>query len=452
MIEAFPAPGGAGATGSGLTCIVDTPLQRAAGIADSVDRALADWVSWGGRTAVDSSWARLYLERSCHDVYDWLEGFGIEWDSLIRTEGNSVPRQHHPRGGGAAVMDALLGAARSPRVEWLLSTAVVGLSRRGDVVAGVLAKSDGKSWEIPARAVLLATGGFANSESMLARYGPALPEGGRLLRGGAEQALGLGHELLAEAGADFVGLDRVWAYAYGLVDPADPAEGRGLAFWLTNDVWVNLEGRRFHDESRRGGASATPALLQQPGATCWSIFDAAEVKQIEIPHPRYRSPDGSPNRAAIEGVLTGSRWIRSATTLAALADATGLPAAALTQTIEQMNHWAGAGDRVDPEFGRPLEIFRPVTVPPFYAAQFFPLARKCLGGVRTDLSGRVLRTDGSTIEGLYAGGELAGMAGGHVNGRAALEGTMFGPSLLSGRVAAGAIADVVTQELGIDRA
>lgn len=27
------------------------------------------------------------------------------------------------------------------------------------------------------------------------------------------------------------------------------------------------------------------------------------------------------------------------------------------------------------------------------------------------------------------------MAGGHINGRAALEGTMFGPSLFSGRVA-----------------
>jgi hypothetical protein len=39
------------------------------------------------------------------------------------------------------------------------------------------------------------------------------------------------------------------------------------------------------------------------------------------------------------------------------------------------------------------------------------------------------------IEGLYAAGEIAGMAGGHINGRAALEGTMLGPSIFSGRVA-----------------
>ena len=41
------------------------------------------------------------------------------------------------------------------------------------------------------------------------------------------------------------------------------------------------------------------------------------------------------------------------------------------------------------------------------------------------------------IAGLYAAGELCGMAGGHINGRAGLEGTMLGPSVFSGRVAGG---------------
>ncbi|MBT7235510.1 MAG: hypothetical protein HN861_20900, partial [Rhodospirillaceae bacterium] len=36
-----------------------------------------------------------------------------------------------------------------------------------------------------------------------------------------------------------------------------------------------------------------------------------------------------------------------------------------------------------------------------------------------------------------AAGEAAGMAGGHINGGAGLEGTMLGPSLFSGRVAGG---------------
>jgi predicted oxidoreductase len=41
------------------------------------------------------------------------------------------------------------------------------------------------------------------------------------------------------------------------------------------------------------------------------------------------------------------------------------------------------------------------------------------------------------IAGLYAAGEVAGMAGGHINGRAGLEGTMLGPAIFSGRVAGG---------------
>ena len=70
----------------------------------------------------------------------------------------------------------------------------------------------------------------------------------------------------------------------------------------------------------------------------------------------------------------------------------------------------------------------------------FPLARKNFGGVKTDLQCRVLDRQLEPIAGLYAAGEVAGMAGGHINGRAGLEGTMLGPSLFSGRVAGGSAA------------
>jgi predicted oxidoreductase len=63
--------------------------------------------------------------------------------------------------------------------------------------------------------------------------------------------------------------------------------------------------------------------------------------------------------------------------------------------------------------------------------------RKNFGGVKTDMRCRVLDKHFEPIKGLYAAGELAGMAGGHINGNAGLEGTMLGPSLFSGRVAGG---------------
>ena len=63
------------------------------------------------------------------------------------------------------------------------------------------------------------------------------------------------------------------------------------------------------------------------------------------------------------------------------------------------------------------------------------MARKNFGGVKTDLRCQVLDKNYRVIDGLFAAGELAGMAGGHINGKAGLEGTMLGPALFSGRVA-----------------
>ncbi len=91
----------------------------------------------------------------------------------------------------------------------------------------------------------------------------------------------------------------------------------------------------------------------------------------------------------------------------------------------------------EPEFGKPLASSKAFDTPPYYAVQMFPLARKNFGGVKTDRECRVLDKHFEPLAGLYAAGEVAGMAGGHINGRAALEGTMLGPSIFSGRVAGG---------------
>ena len=73
--------------------------------------------------------------------------------------------------------------------------------------------------------------------------------------------------------------------------------------------------------------------------------------------------------------------------------------------------------------------------------------QKNLGGVRTDAAGWVRRAEGGIIAGLYAAGEVAGMAGGCINGQGAIEGTMFGPSLYSGRIAGQAAAGAAGSHL-----
>ena len=132
--------------------------------------------------------------------------------------------------------------------------------------------------------------------------------------------------------------------------------------------------------------------------------------------------------------------MKSAPTLEELAARIGIPAGALVETVARYNRMVAGGEDKDfGRFGPGGSAARPAKIeaPPFYAVQFFPITRKSMGGIQVDRSCRVLDRQGQPIPGLYAVGELAGFAG--INGKAALEGTFLGPSLVMGRVAARAI-------------
>jgi predicted oxidoreductase len=80
---------------------------------------------------------------------------------------------------------------------------------------------------------------------------------------------------------------------------------------------------------------------------------------------------------------------------------------------------------------------------PLIAVRLWILTRKTLGGLETDLSGRVLRAGGDPLSGLYAAGEVAGFGGGGVHGYRSLEGTFLGGCLFSGRTAGRAVAQAL---------
>jgi predicted oxidoreductase len=80
---------------------------------------------------------------------------------------------------------------------------------------------------------------------------------------------------------------------------------------------------------------------------------------------------------------------------------------------------------------------------PLIAVKLHILTRKTLGGLQTDLDGRVLQGSGDPLPGLYAAGEVAGFGGGGMHGYRALEGTFLGGCLFSGRTAGRAAAAAV---------
>jgi 3-oxosteroid 1-dehydrogenase len=145
------------------------------------------------------------------------------------------------------------------------------------------------------------------------------------------------------------------------------------------------------------------------------------------------------------------RWYASgavfrADSLAELASQIGVFAEGLAKTVDRFNEFARAGK--DAEFGRgdsaydryygdprrkPNPNLAPLAEPPFYAIKIVPGDLGTKGGLRTDERARVLRADGTVIDGLYAAGNTSAL----VMGRSyAGPGATIGPAMTFGYLAA----------------
>jgi flavocytochrome c len=435
--EQSSEPGGAAIVSGGGCLVVGSPLQKQHGIHDTPDLAFKDWIAWGGPSA-DEVWARCYIEHSLHDLYHWAEGLGVKWVDLKVQEGNSVLRWTRTERNGLGLMSHLIDDFRNKGGEIVPDTEITGLARANGRVTGLQGRNvkTGEAVAVTSKAVVMATGGFNSNLDMVLEFKPDLGNH-KVLEGSGRGSTGSGHKIVRAAGGYLTHMDHIWFYVYATPDYRDPAQRRGLVFRLVpGNIWVNQQGRRFHNEARSGGNSATPALMAQSPRHAWAIVDTPMTANMEIADPSYRDGD-KVVRAKVMELLDNSPFIRKADTLAGLARKMEVDAPTFLATVERYNGACAQRLEKEPEFGKPLKSSKPFDTPPYYAIQIFPLARKNFGGVKTDLQCRVLDKHFEPIGGLYAAGEVAGMAGGHINGRAGLEGTMLGPSIFSGRVAGG---------------
>jgi flavocytochrome c len=440
VLEREQTVGGASVMSGAACCVVGSPLQRDAGIHDDVELALSDWAKTGGPTA-DLSWARRYLEESLDEVYTWCESFGIRWISVNQSTGNTVPRWHVPEGWGRAVIEALVSHAESIGVSIVTGATAEQIVIDDDRVRGVVATVGDGSVEYLAPAVIVCAGGFAGNPDMVRDSAPHLQAVPRLLGGSSPTAVGRGHQLLRSHDVMFTALDHIWVYPNATPDPQDPSGRRGVGVkGLEGDIWINRAGRRFHDETQLRVGSGATALLAQPDQTAWCIFNATEASNVALMDNEYWGSPAGPNTQTMPEFWELSRFVWYADSPGEMADVLGLPTAEVVPTIEMFNEAIALGLQRDPEFGRPLSGLAPLTGPGLVAIQFFPMTQKNFGGVLTDSDCRVTSTSGLPIPGLFAAGEVAGMAGGHINGIATLEGTAFGPCLYSGRIAGAAVA------------
>ncbi len=436
VIDMASVFGGHAVMSQGSLSIVATPTQKAAGIKDSPDLAFQDFHRWGEDPATD--WVRYYVDNSKRDIYDWVDELGVRFSEVLASSGNSVPREHQPIGRGIGLVTPIYRTCLElGTIDFLWNSKVVQLLTVDRRVIGVLVRDvrTGSERKLLGKAVILATGGFQNNLDMVREFWPAefrFPE--RILAGSGKNSIGLGHQMAKAVGGDLVKMDHQWNYFTGLPDPRSPGSNRGLNATNLYGILVNSGGQQFvnfHSWAKEG----TPALLKQKHATCWCIFDEANKHNFNV-----SGSDWADFKKVDKLILQDPKLVKRADTIEKLAELSGLPVQNLVATIARYNAHVEQGE--DKDFGR----FGPgkpafsnkaspkIATPPFYAMQTYLLTRKSMGGVAIDLNCRVLDNQKQAIPGLYAVGELAGLAG--INGKAALEGTFLGPCIVTGRVAA----------------
>jgi flavocytochrome c len=436
LIDMSSVFGGHAVMSQGSLSIAGSPVQAAAGIHDSPDLAYNDFLKFG--EDCDAEWVRYYVDHSRTEIYDWVTDLGVRFEAALASPGNSVEREHQPVGRGIGLVTPIYRACQEqPGVRFVWNTKVEQLLIEDHRVTGVLGRNlrTDEERQFHATHVVLATGGFQSNLDMVREFWPAefrFPE--RILLGSGRHSVGYGHKLAEAAGGKLVKMDHQWNYFTGIPDPRFPATNRGLSAANMYGIIVNPEGRRF--ANLHGWAKAVmPPLLKQKQATLWFIFDEASKPNFVV-----SGTDWADFKKVEKEILQNPDLVKTADTIEELAEKSGLPPQNLVETIRRYNELVARG--VDEDFHR----FGPgcsdysnsaspaIKTPPYYAMQAFPLTRKSMGGVAIDLQCRALDKEKQPIPGLYAVGELAGLAG--INGKAALEGTFLGPCIVTGRVAA----------------
>lgn len=415
MLEKTGEIGGSTVRSAGLSAFAGTEEQAAQGIADSVELLRKDLLETG-KHRNDEALVDLYCDHQL-DTYQWLKGHGVRYGEIHAASGQSVPRSHPT--DTTTMLVHLLKAAGRLGARLLMETPAQRLVREGDRVVGVdVATADG-THRIHADAVVLGTGGFAQSPELLTRFAPQMEHA---LRAGGPGCEGDGLLMAWQLGAGVVDTPYIKG-TYGHYDRPHPDEdGTGILAVYKGAIAVNRAGHRFVDESLNY-KEIGDAALRQPGVTTWQVFDAGVMAQSNDEVPIYE----------FAGRERAGMLLR-ADTVEELEAQIGLPEGSLVATVEDYNRRIAAGEP-DP-FGRRhlsggVGAPAPLEQPPFYAHPSGTVVLATYCGLTVDTRLRVLDVFGEPIQRLYAAGEVIG----GFHGAGYMTGTSIGKAGIFGRLA-----------------
>ena len=416
--------------------------------------------------------------------------------------GNSVPRFHVTWGTGPGVVEPFARrvreAVKAGRVELRFRHRVDALTTSAGAVTGVTgavleassvergqksSRTETGAFELSAQAVIVTSGGIGANHDLVRRNWPERlgtpPK--HMISGVPDHVDGRMLKITEDAGASIINPDRMWHYVEGIENWNPIWTLHGIRILPgPSSLWLDATGRRLPvplfpgfdtlgtlDHIMKTGHEHTWFVLtqkiiekefalsgseQNPDLTSKSVREVLKTRVGRgAPAPVEAFKEHGADfvvendlRALVDGMnrITGGR--------------PGLDFAQVEREIvardrEIENKYTkdlqvaairGARSYLADRLTRvasPHRILDP-KAGPLIAVRLSILTRKTLGGLETDLDGRVLQPGGDVLPGVYAAGEVAGFGGGGMHGYRALEGTFLGGCLFSGRSAGRAAA------------
>jgi len=430
-------------------------------------------------------------------VVGWAERGG----SIPGGPGNSVPRFHVTWGTGPAVVAPFERRVREAAANGLVTIKfrhrVDTLTLSGGAVDGVQgavlepsAVDRGRpssrltvgEFEFQAHAVIVTSGGLGANQELVRKNWPARlgapPQ--QMLSGVPAHVDGRMLAITQRAGGAFINRDRMWHYVEGIQNwnPIWPDHGIRILPGPSS-MWFDALGNRLPAPLFPGfDTLGTLEHVRKTGFDySWFVLTQRIIKREFALSGSEQNPDLTNKnvRLLLQRVVSksgtapveafkerGADFVVSSNLgdlvrgMNALGDETRLDPVTLEREIaardrevdNRMTRDAQIlairaarryfGDRLI-RVATPHRLLDPAAGP-LIAVRLRVLTRKTLGGLQTDLSGRVLRSDGMPLAGLYAAGEVAGFGGGGMHGYRSLEGTFLGGCLFSGRAVGRAVA------------
>jgi uncharacterized protein len=416
--------------------------------------------------------------------------------------GNSVPRFHVTWGTGPAVVapfeQRLQQASARGKVAFKFRHRVDALMTTNGAVDGVrgtiLEPTDSArgvessrtaigEFTMRAQAVIIASGGIGGNLDRVRSYWPKrLGDPPRhMLCGVPAHVDGRMLDIAERAGASLINRDRMWHYVEGLHNWNPIWRNHGIRILAgPSSIWFDARGRRFpaplfpgydtlgtlHHIAESGFEYSwfvlTQSILRKEFALSGSeqnpdltgrdwrkVLGRAFAREAPEPIRAFAKrgidfvvrDDVASLAAGMNALIGGDERITAASLKHEIA-ARDLQLDNAFSKDSQITAIRGVrkyfGDRLI-RTARPHKFLDPAHGP-LVAVRLNILTRKTLGGLQTDLRGRVLDGHQQAIVGLYAAGEVAGFGGGGMHGYRSLEGTFLGGCLLSGRIAGQAAA------------